>query len=280
MMVAKRIRVMESNLSDVFEQARQLVAEADRRVAETERRRREIEGQSKLAELVIRAEEAFDFTSREKLELDPRMDVHEDMAVIEFVVRAARAIFVLAPKDDVMWDLLVVEDGKSVSSVTEIVGGIKAEPNSRRLAAARVVASIAAWVEKHRQSRRAPQGQTQVQTPQVSQQIAQPQAAPQYSSQPANDTLPATGSAVGQGLFSATPKTASPLPGGLEVQAPAYEPRDRRANDVPMQTRYEENPASRTAPAQPATLPAAPAAQKPAAPARAGYGTFGKFFGH
>ena len=96
---------MESNLSDVFEQARQLVAEADRRVAETERRRREIEGQAKLAELVIRAEEAFDFTSREKLELDPRMDVHEDMAVIEFVVRAARAIFVLAPKDDLMWDL-------------------------------------------------------------------------------------------------------------------------------------------------------------------------------
>jgi hypothetical protein len=262
---------MESNLSDVFEQARQLVAEADRRVAETERRRREIEGQAKLAELVVRAEEAFDFTSREKLELDPRMDVHEDMAVIEFVVRAARAIFVLAPKDDLMWDLLVVEDGKSVSSVAEIIGGIKSEPNSRRLAAARVVASIAAWVEKHRQSRRAPQAhpQTQVQAPQSAQANA-----PQYSSQPLVDAAPAA-----QNALSPMTPAASQLARGEEIEEPlsAYEQRERRISDSGQNSRYDE-PAP-TRPVQPAARPAQPA-QKSTPPNRANYGTFGKFFGH
>jgi hypothetical protein len=271
---------MESNLSDVFEQARQLVAEADRRVAETERRRREIEGQAKLAELVVRAEEAFDFTSREKLELDPRMDVHEDMAVIEFVVRAARAIFVLAPKDDVMWDLLVVEDGKNVSSVAEIIGGIKAEPNSRRLAAARVVASIAAWVEKHRQSRRAPQAQTQVQTPQA----AQPSmpSTPQYSSQQVIDAAPAMQES--RPAAQASSHLSGQIIGHAEIDAapPVYEPRDRRANDLPPLNRYDESVAARAAvpPVQPAAPRPAQPAQKTAAQGRASYGTFGKFFGH
>ena len=272
---------MESNLSDVFEQARQLVAEADRRVAETERRRREIEGQAKLAELVVRAEEAFDFTSREKLELDPRMDVHEDMAVIEFVVRAARAIFVLAPKDDVMWDLLVVEDGKSVSSVAEIIGGIKAEPNSRRLAAARVVASIAAWVEKHRQSRRAPQAHSQAQAHSQGQ-VQAPQAngpqATQYTSQPLVDAVPAP-----QNALSPTMPAPDPLSSREEFESPLssplsnYEPRERRANDAALNSRYDE-PAP-TRPAQPAARPAQPV-QKGSSPGRANYGTFGKFFGH
>jgi hypothetical protein len=253
MIVTKRMRVMESNLSEVFDQARQLVAEADRRVAETEKRRREIEGQAKLAELIIRAEEAFDFTSREKLELDPRMDVHEDVAVIEFVVRAARSIFVLAPKDDVMWELLVVEDGKNVSSVAEIVGGIKAEPNSRRLAAARVVASIAIWVEKNRARRAAPQGQTQ-NPPQAA---VQSQAAQPYQAQV---------------LDAATPATPA-----------AYEPREKRVVEgAPSQAvRYDEAlPGRATVP--PVAPPASrPAASQSAAPApRASYGTFGKFFGH
>ncbi len=235
---------MENNLSEVFEQARQLVAEADRRVAETEKRRREIEGQAKLAELVIRAEEAFDFTSREKLELDPRMDVHEDVAVIEFVVRAARAIFVLAPKDDVMWDLLVVEDGKNVSSVCEIVGGIKAEPNSRRLAAARVVAGIATWVEKNRARRGG------VQTGPPASNHAQPQNA-QY---------------VQPQVLDATPV------------APAYEPREKRVVDVPpvQQPRHDEAVAAKPAPPVTRSAPVQTATPAP----RPSYGTFGKFFGH
>ena len=244
---------MENSLSEVFDQARQLVAEADRRVAETEKRRREIEGQAKLAELIIRAEEAFDFTSREKLELDPRMDVHEDVAVIEFVVRAARSIFVLAPKDDVMWDLLVVEDGKNVSSVAEIVGGIKAEPNSRRLAAARVVASIAIWVEKNRARRAAPQGQTQ--SPQ--QVAAQPKEAQGFQPQ----------------VLDAA--TATPA---------AYEPREKRTVDgAPAHApRYDEAIAAKTAAAPPTQAPTRPASATPSSsPApRASYGTFGKFFGH
>ena len=261
---------MENNLSDVFEQARQLVAEADRRVAETERRRREIEGQAKLAELVVRAEEAFDFTSREKLELDPRMDVHEDMAVIEFVVRSARAIFVLSPKDDVMWDLLVVEDGKNVSSVAEIIGGIKSEPNSRRLAAARVVASIATWVEKYRNGRRASQ-----------QGIAngQNQAAAQ-SSLPAAQNPPASSNqAAAYPQFA--PLVVDVQPGALadqSAQVPAapssYETRERR--NAEAAARYDDLLPARTPAAPPATRPA----QSNPAPARASYGTFGKFFGH
>jgi len=245
---------MENSLSEVFDQARQLVAEADRRVAETEKRRREIEGQAKLAELIIRAEEAFDFTSREKLELDPRMDVHEDVAVIEFVVRAARSIFVLAPKDGVMWELLVVEDGKNVSSVAEIVGGIKAEPNSRRLAAARVVASIAIWVEKNRARRSAPQGQTQ----NPAQATGQGQATQPYQAQV------------------------------LDAAPAAYEPREKRVVEgAPSQAaRYDDVLPGRVAASPAATAASAPAAGRPAPPQsaspapRASYGTFGKFFGH
>ncbi len=250
---------MDNSLSEVFDQARQLVAEADRRVAETEKRRREIEGQAKLAELVVRAEEAFDFTSREKLELDPRMDVHEDVAVIEFVVRAARAIFVLAPKDDVMWDLLVVEDGKNVSSVAEIVGGIKAEPNSRRLAAARVVASIAIWVEKNRQRRAA--------------------AASQVAEQPVSQSVAQSRSQQGNFPAQAEILDAAQAPAPA---MPLYERRERRTVDAPPsapQPRYDETIAART-PSTPAAPRSMPAQNTAPVPQRASYGTFGKFFGH
>jgi hypothetical protein len=261
MMDAKRICTMDNSLSEVFDQARQLVAEADRRVAETEKRRREIEGQAKLAELVVRAEEAFDFTSREKLELDPRMDVHEDVAVIEFVVRAARAIIVLAPKDDVMWDLLVVEDGKNVSSVAEIVGGIKAEPNSRRLAAARVVASIAIWVEKNRQRRAA--------------------AASQVSEQPVSQALPQAKSQQSQGTF---PVQADVVDAAQTAASgmPPYERRDRRTVDAApaaQQPHHDETIAAR-APSSPVMPRSVPAQNTAPVPQRASYGTFGKFFGH
>jgi len=290
---------MDSALSEVFDQARQLVAEADRRVAETEKRRREIEGQAKLAELVVRAEEAFDFTSREKLELDPRMDVHEDVAVIEFVVRAARAIFVLAPKDDVLWDLLVVEDGKNVSSVAEIVGGIKAEPNSRRLAAARVVASIAIWVEKNR-TRRAAQSAAHVQGPLPAPQVGagQPPTAAtarnQHGNQPGIEPQVLDASAAASIHH---PHHAAPAPG--------FDPRDRRVVDAPRHAeaarhadprhadprhadprhadpRYDELP-PRVPPVAPPPMPPVNRSAPPqtAAPAaRSSNGTFGRFFGH
>lgn len=59
----------------VFEQARKLVADADRKIAEekecgTERARERL-----LQELAARIEDAFDFTSKEKLELEPRLDI-------------------------------------------------------------------------------------------------------------------------------------------------------------------------------------------------------------
>jgi hypothetical protein len=184
------------------------------------------------------------------------MDVHEDVAVIEFVVRAARSIFVLAPKDDVMWELLVVEEGKNVSSVAEIVGGIKAEPNSRRLAAARVVASIAIWVEKNRARRSAPQGHAQ----NPGQAAVQSQAAQPYQA-PVLDAAPV-----------ATPA--------------AHEPREKRVMEGAPAARYDDVIPGRVPASAAASAPTVPPASRPVAPQsaspapRASYGTFGKFFGH
>src|SRR5580698_5037446 len=88
---------MDQALVDVFEQARKVVADADRKIAEEEQRRRESERERLLLELGPRVEDAFDFTSKEKLELEPRLDVHDGAGVIEFVVRSVRAIFLLSP---------------------------------------------------------------------------------------------------------------------------------------------------------------------------------------
>ena len=56
---------MEQTLVDVFEEARIVVAAADRKVAEEEERRREGERAGLLQQLGVRIEEAFDFSSRE-----------------------------------------------------------------------------------------------------------------------------------------------------------------------------------------------------------------------
>src|SRR5580698_6912221 len=102
---------MDQALIDVFEQARKIVAEADRKIAEEEERRRELERETLLLQLASRIEEAFDFTSKEKLELEPRLEVQDGTAVVEFVVRSLRAIFLLLPAENNMWSLLVIEDG-------------------------------------------------------------------------------------------------------------------------------------------------------------------------
>jgi hypothetical protein len=102
---------MDQGLIDVFEQARKIVADADRKIAEEEERRREIEREGLLLQLAARIEDSFDFTSKEKLELEPRLDVQDGIGVIEFVVRSLRAIFVLLPTENNLWQLLVIEDG-------------------------------------------------------------------------------------------------------------------------------------------------------------------------
>ena len=145
---------MDQALVDVFEQARKVVADADRKIAEEEERRREGERAGLLQQLGVRIEESFDFTSREKLELEPRLDVQRGVAVVEFVVRSLRAIFLLSPNEGNTWTLRVLADGHEMEVLSEFQGGTKDETGSQRLAAARVVTMIGNWIQN---ARRPPQ---------------------------------------------------------------------------------------------------------------------------
>src|ERR1700678_4732032 len=139
---------MEPVLLEMFEQARKLVVETDRRVAEENDRIREKEREAKLLELSHLIEAAFDFTSKEKLELDPRLDLQDGKPTVEFIVRSLRAIFVMSPQPDGIWTLSALEDGRAPQSIGEFKGGTKAEVGSRRLAAARIVTAIGNWSQK------------------------------------------------------------------------------------------------------------------------------------
>jgi hypothetical protein len=138
---------MDHALVDVFEQARKVVADADRKIAEEEERRRESEREKLLRQLGMRIEDAFDFTSKEKLELEPRLDVQDGVGVVEFVVRSQRAIFLLLPSENDTWTLQVIEDGHKPQVLSEFQGGTKSEQTSRRLAAARIVTAVGNWVQ-------------------------------------------------------------------------------------------------------------------------------------
>jgi hypothetical protein len=138
---------MDQSLVDVFEQARNVVADADRKIAEEEERRRQSERESLLQQLGARMEDAFDFTSKEKLELQPRLDVQDGIGVVEFVVRSQRAIFLLSPREDDTWTLQVVDDSHKPQVLNEFQGGTKTEQASRRLAAARIVTAVGNWIQ-------------------------------------------------------------------------------------------------------------------------------------
>jgi hypothetical protein len=139
---------MEQVLLEMFEQARKLVVETDRRLAEEADRIREKEREAKLLELSAQIEAAFDFTSKEKLELDPRLDIQDGKPAVEFIVRSLRAIFVLTPQAEGMWTLSALEDGRGPQLIGEFLGGTRGDGASRRLAAARVVTAIGNWSQK------------------------------------------------------------------------------------------------------------------------------------
>jgi hypothetical protein len=138
---------MDQALVDVFEQARKVVADADRKIAEEAERLRENEREKLRQQLAARIEDAFDFTSKEKLELEPRFDVQDGVGVVEFVVRSLRAIFLLLPGENNTWTLQVVQDGHKPQVLSEFQGGTKSEQSSRRLAAARIVTAVGNWVQ-------------------------------------------------------------------------------------------------------------------------------------
>ena len=139
---------MEQVLLEMFEQARKLVVETDRRLAEENDRIQEKEREAKLLELSAQIEAAFDFTSKEKLELDPRLDMQDGKPTVEFIVRSLRAIFVMTPQADGTWCLSALEDGRAPQSLGEFHGGTKSDAASRRLAAARIVTAIGNWSQK------------------------------------------------------------------------------------------------------------------------------------
>ena len=159
--LAFEVFAMDQALMEVFEQARKVVADADRKIAEEEERCRESEREKLLLELGARVEEAFDFTSKEKLELEPRFDVHEGVAAVEFMVRKVRAIFLLSPTEGDTWTLRVLEDGNKPQVLSELQAGTKTEQGSRRLAAARIVTMIGNWA----QNAKAPQVVTSIKLP-------------------------------------------------------------------------------------------------------------------
>jgi hypothetical protein len=142
------LMAMEQVLLEMFEQARKLVVDTDRKLAEENDRLREKEREAKLLELSALIEAAFDFTSKEKLELDPRLDIQDGRPTVEFIVRSLRAIFVLAPQPDGIWTLNALEDGRTPQLLGEFQGGTRGDASSRRLAAARIVTAIGNWSQK------------------------------------------------------------------------------------------------------------------------------------
>jgi hypothetical protein len=147
---------MDQTLMDIFDQARKVVADADRRIAEEEERLREREREGLLIELSTRLEDAFDFTSKEKLALEPRLDAQDGIGVVEFVVRGIRAIFVLSPGEADTWTLQMIGEGYEPQTQSGFHGGTKGDHASRRLAAARIVTAVGNWVQNAKAPRHAP----------------------------------------------------------------------------------------------------------------------------
>src|SRR6201987_1752749 len=117
---------MDQALTEMFDQARKVVADADRRIAEEVERRREHERERLLLELSAHLEDAFDFTSKEKLALEPRLDIQDGGGVVEFGVRGLRAIFLLSPGAGNTWALHVIADGHDLQMLSQFPGGTKA----------------------------------------------------------------------------------------------------------------------------------------------------------
>lgn len=153
---------MDQTLIDMFDQARKMVADADRKIAEEDERRRDSERERLLLEFSARIEDAFDFTSKEKLALEPRLDVQDGVAVVEFVVRGLRSIFLLSPAEGNTWTLQVVEDGHQPQMLSKLHGGTKGEHAARRLAAARIVTAVGNCVQNAKGQRHAPAAKPQL----------------------------------------------------------------------------------------------------------------------
>lgn len=147
---------MDAILADMFEEARKIVREEDRRIAEEEERQRDKQREAALVDFSGHVVEAFDFTSKEKMELGPRLDIRDSQPFIELVARGIRAVFVLSSSEGNEWNLVVVEEGCDSQPLGVFKGGDKGDGSSRRLAAARVVTAIGNWAQKAASVQKAP----------------------------------------------------------------------------------------------------------------------------
>ncbi|MCU1313562.1 MAG: hypothetical protein JWM54_1319 [Acidobacteriaceae bacterium] len=129
------------NGSSIFQQARHLVQEADR----------------KLEELEHRFNEAFEFSREERDELMPRASDEYASWTIELAPKSLRAIFLLTPKTGREWSLEVMDPEHGMRSLGLFRGGDNGVGGSRRLRAARVVSAIGSWVEKAQMTTAGPQ---------------------------------------------------------------------------------------------------------------------------
>jgi hypothetical protein len=132
---------MEHGSGNIFQQARQLVMEADR----------------KIEELELRFNEAFEFSREEREEMMPRASDEYANWTIELAPKSLRAIFLLTPKSGREWSLEVMDPEHGMRSLGLFRGGDNGVGGSRRLRAARVVSAIGTWVEKTHQTAPIPQ---------------------------------------------------------------------------------------------------------------------------
>ena len=146
---------MDSVLNEVFDQANKLLAEVDRRAAEERDRRMAAERQAKLDVFYAEIEQAFDFSSREKIELNTRVDLYQGEPALEFMVRTARAVFSLRKSEDKppIWRLEVQEADAPARELGRYESGMLERPShedgSRRIAAVRVVAAIGRYLQEN-----------------------------------------------------------------------------------------------------------------------------------
>jgi hypothetical protein len=117
--------------SNIFQQARMLVAQADR----------------EMTELAARFESSFPLSREEKEELRPCAVDAYDAWSIELAPRDGAATFLMTPQDDRTW-LLSVARGEDIPvELGRFQAGWGANEVRGRLRAARVVSAIGNWLE-------------------------------------------------------------------------------------------------------------------------------------
>jgi hypothetical protein len=117
--------------SSIFQQARLLVAQADR----------------EMADLAARFESSFQLSREEREELRPSPVDAYDAWSIELAPRDGSAVFLMTPQDDRTWALAVARGEDMPLELGRFQAGQPGNEARRRLHAARVVSAIGSWLE-------------------------------------------------------------------------------------------------------------------------------------